>query len=69
MYTVFFEQFAVIQMIKKFLLLWNPKVHCVHKSLPLDPILRHINQADILKIPFNIMLSSVPKGVGSCLFP
>jgi len=41
---VIFKELIVTQLVKNSHLLWNPKVHCcVHKSLPLAPILSHIH--------------------------
>ena len=43
-------------------ILWNPKVHHVHTSLPLTPALKHINPVHILWLWMycNIILPSMP---------
>jgi hypothetical protein len=65
---IIFEKLIVIQLVKKILLsLWNPKVHYrVHKSPPLNPILRQLNPIRpidpyFLEVQLNVILPPMPR--------
>jgi hypothetical protein len=60
--------------ILKFWLVWNLRVHnCVHKSLPLEPLLSQVNSVHDLAFCFLtfiwILSSHLPLGLRSGLFP
>jgi hypothetical protein len=66
---ILFEKLIVTQLIKKYpaFFIWNPKVHhVVHKSLPLDPILRQLNPVCpidpyLSKAQLNVILPPTPR--------
>jgi len=61
------EKLIVSQLVMKFLTLMQPEdMLCVYKSLPLDPVLSHMNPVYILipyfcKIQLNVALPTMPR--------